>query len=118
MSGEQVTNLKFCLKIALLSKQDYEFRLCRLAGWPRWRKQLQQPLDAGRRSRLYCSHHFPERKRAIHFNDLLWIKQGCHTMDLVTRLHLYFKARLIGADNFGNRYYDCLLYTSPSPRDS
>ena len=27
-------------------------------------------------------------------------------MDLVTRLHLYFKARLVGADNFGNRYYE------------
>ena len=27
-------------------------------------------------------------------------------MDFVTRLHLYFKARLIGADNFGNRYYE------------
>ena len=27
-------------------------------------------------------------------------------MDLVTRLHLYFKARLVDADNFGNRYYE------------
>ena len=27
-------------------------------------------------------------------------------MDLVTRLHLYLKARLVGADNFGNRYYE------------
>ena len=27
-------------------------------------------------------------------------------MDLVTRLHLYFNARLVGADNFGNRYYE------------
>ena len=42
----------------------------------------------------------------IHFNDLSRIQQGCHTMDFVTRLHLYFKARLVGADNFGNRYYE------------
>ena len=27
-------------------------------------------------------------------------------MDFVTRLHLHFKARLIGSDSFGNRYYE------------
>jgi len=32
--------------------------------------------------------------------------QGCRSMDIVTRLHLHFKARLVGSDRFGNRYYE------------
>lgn len=32
--------------------------------------------------------------------------QGCRNMDIVTRLHLHFKARLVGSDSFGNRYYE------------
>ena len=33
-------------------------------------------------------------------------QEGFQTMDFVTRLHIYFKTRLVGSDAFGNRYYE------------
>ena len=39
--------------------------------------------------------------------DALGAKQkGSQTMDIVTRLHIHFKTRLVGNDSFGNRYYE------------
>ena len=33
-------------------------------------------------------------------------QEGFQTMDIVTRLHIRFKTRLVGSDDFGNRYYE------------
>ena len=33
-------------------------------------------------------------------------QEGFQTMDIVTRIHIRFKTRLVGSDQFGNRYYE------------
>ena len=33
-------------------------------------------------------------------------REDLQIMDIVTRLHLHFKTRFIGTDEFGNRYYE------------
>ena len=66
----QVTNLQFCLKIALLSDQDYESQLCRAVLPADGQACGQQSLDAGRSPRLECCHLPTGGDRLILFNNL------------------------------------------------